>query len=164
MNDRHLDIVRSESDQSLHDNLQHIKQPGEVDVILKEFHDAKWSYCPLKLELHMNRNLHGTRVIPPFCRKIKLGDKGGTASIYFVAVQRVLVTDEALRLAINDSLYTDNLYGEVRYMFYGYGIASANTIGSATKWFSRPIVETRRGYTIWRRRLSMALVRTIKCL
>jgi hypothetical protein len=49
-------------------------------------------------------------------------------------------------------------------MFYGYGIASANTIGSATKWFSRPIVETRRGYTIWRRRLSMALVRTIKCL
>jgi hypothetical protein len=164
MNDRHLDIVRSESDQSLHDNLQHIKQPGEVDVILKEFHDAKWSYCPLKLELHMNRNLHGTRVIPPFCRKIKLGDKGGTASIYFVAVQRVLVTDEALRLAINDSLYTDELYGEVRYMFHGYGTASANNIGSATKWFSRPIVETRRGYMIWRRRLSMALVRTIKCL
>ncbi|KAF1942093.1 hypothetical protein EJ02DRAFT_454596 [Clathrospora elynae] len=112
MNDKYLAIVRSDSDQSLRDNLTSITHRDEVDRIIKDFHQDKWSYCPLELTLHMDRNLQGTRVIPPFCHKIKLGDKGGTASIYWVAIQKKLISDNDLKGALQDSLYKDEKYGE----------------------------------------------------
>jgi hypothetical protein len=163
MNDKYLAIVRTDSDQSLRDNLRHSKHRCEVDTILKEFHDEKWTYCPLELGLHMNRNLHGTRVIPPFCRKIKMGDKGGTASIYWVAVEKDLIRDEGLRLAINDSLYDDPDHGEVSSATTS-SLSHAKVIESVSKWFSSLTVGTRRAFMIWRRRLSQASPRMIRCL
>lgn len=63
----------------------------------------------------MDLNLYGTKVIPPFCFKIKLPDKGGTASIYWVAVQKDLITDIALADALQKSLYEDEKLGEVNF-------------------------------------------------
>lgn len=110
INDNHLAIV---SDKALRENLRQIMHRDEVDAVLDDFHKHKWQFCPLELTLHMSRSLHGTHVIPPFCHKIKMGDKGGTASVYWVAVQQDFILDEALRTAIKDSLYNDPEYGEV---------------------------------------------------
>jgi hypothetical protein len=107
-------IARSESDQNLRDRLAGVAHHEEVEDIVGDFHKEKWEYCPLSLTLDMNSNLHGTRVILPFCSKIKLPDKGGTASIYWVAVQKDLISDSALAYALKDSLYMDSTYGEVR--------------------------------------------------
>jgi hypothetical protein len=67
----------------------------------------------LQLTLHVDRNLQTTKVIPPFCHKIKLADKGGTASIYWVAIQKDLISDDRLKSALKDSVYTDKDHGEV---------------------------------------------------
>lgn len=52
-------------------------------------------------------------MLPPFCLKTRLNDKGGTASIYWVAVQKDLISDNALALALQDSVFTDEEFGEV---------------------------------------------------
>lgn len=109
-------IARSESDQNLRERLTGVVPQEEVEKIIEDFHKEKWEYCPLSLTLDMDRNLHGTRVIPPFCSKIKLPDKGGTASIYWVAVQKDLVSDNALALALQDSIYMDPDFGEVSFL------------------------------------------------
>jgi hypothetical protein len=83
-----------------------------VDRIIEDFQREKWAFCPLELQLHMDRPLDGTRVIAPFCHKIRLNE-GGTASVYLVAVQKDLVRDERLRAVLNNSLYVDSVFGEV---------------------------------------------------
>jgi hypothetical protein len=83
-----------------------------VDRIIDDFQHEKWAFCPLELQLHMDRPLDGTRVIAPFCHKIRLNE-GGTASVYLVAVQKDLVRDERLRVVLNNSLYVDSVFGEV---------------------------------------------------
>ncbi|KAH6866648.1 hypothetical protein BKA58DRAFT_441646 [Alternaria rosae] len=110
MYDHYID--RNENYQRLHEQLSGVARPEEVDAIIEDFHKEKWEYCPLTLTLDMDTNLQGTKVIPPFCLKIRLPDKGGTASIYWVAIQRDLVSDSALAFALKDSLYIDNIYGE----------------------------------------------------
>ncbi|KAJ6281955.1 hypothetical protein J3E71DRAFT_399644 [Bipolaris maydis] len=110
INDRYL--VRSEDDRHLRESLLEVHTRKEVDRIIQEFHRDKWAYCPLNLTLDMDVNLHGTKVILPFCGKIKLPDKGGTASIYWVAVQKDLITDSALTDALQKSLYEDDDFGE----------------------------------------------------
>ncbi|KAG9195926.1 hypothetical protein G6011_01047 [Alternaria panax] len=105
-------IARSESDKNLRERLTGVVRQDEVEKIVDDFHKEKWEYCPLSLTLDMDKNLLGTRVILPFCSKIKLPDKGGTASIYWVAVQKDLISDSALAHALKDSLYVDGTYGE----------------------------------------------------
>jgi hypothetical protein len=90
-----------------------IPSPADVDQIIKTFHDAKWAYCPLDLALHMDENLQGTKVIVPFCRKVRLGNKGGTASVYWVAVQKDLIHDDLLKDVLKESLIKDPEYGWV---------------------------------------------------
>jgi hypothetical protein len=114
MHDHYFD--HSENDQKLREQLTGVVPQEEVENIMSDFHKEKWEYCPLSLALDMGSNLHGSRVIPPFCCKIRLPDKGGTASIYWVAVQKDLVTDNALAHALKDSLYTDKVYGEVSFL------------------------------------------------
>jgi hypothetical protein len=114
IHDKYLAIVRGDSDQSLRDNLTNVVRKDEVDRIIADFHNERWAYCPLELALHMERNLQGTNVIPPFCHKIKLGDKGGTASIYWVAIQKDLIPDDHLKITIQDSIYNDDDFGEVK--------------------------------------------------
>jgi hypothetical protein len=84
-----------------------------VELIIDEFQREKWTFCPLELQLHMDRPLEGTRVIVPFCHKIKLNE-GGTASVYLVAVQEDLIRDERLKAELKDSLYEDLVHGKVR--------------------------------------------------
>ncbi|KAH8724817.1 hypothetical protein GQ44DRAFT_727596 [Phaeosphaeriaceae sp. PMI808] len=112
MNDKYLAIMRKSTDESLRDNLRQIRTPDEVEEILENFHKERGAFCPLELTLHMNRNLQDTQSIPPFCHKVKMGNKGGTASIYWVAVQKDFILDEHLKDAISASLYTDDVYGD----------------------------------------------------
>ncbi|RYN24089.1 hypothetical protein AA0112_g9043 [Alternaria arborescens] len=112
MNDKNLEYETQNSDSSLRRSLAKVANRGDVDRILEDFQRERWAYCPLKLEMHMDRYLQSTRIIPPFCRKIKLGEKGGTASIYWVTVQEMLVTDDSLKNAIQDSAYHDEDFGK----------------------------------------------------
>ncbi|CAN9388110.1 unnamed protein product [Alternaria alternata] len=105
-------LTRSESDENLREKLVGVVHHAEVETIIGDFHKEKWKWCPLNLTLDMDENLHGTKVIPPFCLKTKLSEKGGTASIYWVAVQKDLISDNALALALQDSIYTDDEFGE----------------------------------------------------
>jgi hypothetical protein len=113
MTDKRLDIIRKDSNQRLRENLRRV-EPHEVDIILREFHQERWAYCPLKLVLGMERHLEESKVIPPFCHKVPFPNKGATASVYLVAVQKDLITDESLKSAIKDSIYECPTYGEVR--------------------------------------------------
>ena len=99
---------------SLRENLRRIIPYPEVDAVLQDFNEQKWQFCPLALSLNMSRSLHDTRFIPPFCHKIKMGDNGGTASVYCIAVQKDLISDTRLCIAIEDSLYEDPDFGPVR--------------------------------------------------
>jgi hypothetical protein len=112
MTDKHLDIVREVTNRHLRESLRTF-EPREVDVILKDFHRERWAYCPLKLTIDMDHHLEGSKVIPPFCHKIPFPNKGASASVYLVAVQKDLIADEGLKRAINDSIYKDERYGEV---------------------------------------------------
>ena len=106
-------LARSENDQNLREQLASVVDPEEVEATIEDFHKAKWEYCPLYLTFDMAVSLQGTKVILPFCSKIRLPSRGGTASLYWVAVQRDLVTDNALALALKDSLYNDSDFGQV---------------------------------------------------
>jgi len=114
-------IERGETYRRLRGQLSRIVREEEADAIIEDFHREKWEYCPLNLTMDMDENLHGTKVIPPFCSKIELPRKGGTASIYWVAVQKDLVSDNALALALQDSLYTDKEFGEVSFRRHASG-------------------------------------------
>jgi len=133
-------LVRSENDQILRRQLADVVQRGEVEVIIEDFHKEKWAYCPLNLTLDMAVNLQGTKVILPFCSKIKLSSKGGTASVYWVAVQKDLVSDNALALALQDSLYNDDEFGEVSRLT----LCERNklTPSSVTRWCSNLTAST----------------------
>ncbi|KAF2823723.1 hypothetical protein CC86DRAFT_59153 [Ophiobolus disseminans] len=109
IHDNHLAIVR---DDALRNNLRRIMPHDEVNAVLDDFNKHKWQFCPMELNLHMSHSLQGTKTIPPFCHKIKMGEKGGTASIYWVAVEKNFISDEKLRIVIEDSLYEDPDYGE----------------------------------------------------
>jgi len=106
-------IERGDTYRRLRGQLSGIVREEEADAIIQDFHREKWEFCPLNLTMDMDENLHGTKVILPFCLKIELPRKGDTASIYWVAVQKDLISDNALALALQDSLYMDKEFGEV---------------------------------------------------
>jgi hypothetical protein len=129
--DRYL--TRGENDQDLREKLVGVERHAEVETIIGDFNREKWKWCPLNLTLDMDENLQGTKVIPPFCLKIKLSEKGGTASIYWVAVQKDLISDNALALALQDSIYTDDEFGQVSFPPERY--RSKLMPSSVIKWF-----------------------------
>jgi hypothetical protein len=153
-------IERSENDRNLREQLAGVVKHEEVENIMDDFHKEKWQYCPLSLTLDMERNLCGTRVIPPFCSKIKLPDKGGTASIYWVAVQKDLITDSFLASALEDSLYMDGTYGEVSFPIES--IVKTSDPLSAIKWCSNRTAVTRSETLSWRRKHSPVCSRKTK--
>jgi len=110
-----------------------IPNSDEVDQIVKNFELTRWAYCPLTLKLHLDRGLEATKVVVPFCRKIKLGDKGATASVYWVAVQQDLISDERLREALHESLHEDPDYGKVSSLG-DPDFCSSNVSLSVTRW------------------------------
>jgi len=117
INDSNFETRTQLSDSKLRTELERSPGRNEVDQILESFQKERWAYCPLRLELNMNCPLGTTRLIPPFCHKISLGE-GGTASTYLVVVQKDLISDEGLRSAIQETLYKDEIFGQVRCRVY----------------------------------------------
>lgn len=126
-------LTRIENYQDLREKLVGVVRPGEVETIIVDFDRERWKWCPLNLTLDMDENLHGTKVIPPFCLKTKISEKEGTASIYWVAVQKDLISDNALALALQGSIYTDDEFGEVSFPRRRY--QSELMPFSVIKWF-----------------------------
>ncbi|KAF2864734.1 hypothetical protein BDV95DRAFT_290159 [Massariosphaeria phaeospora] len=85
---------------------------SDVEEVIQNFDARKWAYIPRRLTLHMEENFEGGNFIVPFCRYEAINDKGGTASVYRVAVQRRFITDGKLKDALHKSLYIDPQYGE----------------------------------------------------
>lgn len=111
MTDKRLEMISSVVDETrLRDDLTEVVSRDEVDRITTDFQRERWAYCPLELRLNMDRHLQSTKIIPPFCQKIKLGEKGGTASIYWVTVQENYISDQGLKDAVEKSLYYDTEY------------------------------------------------------
>jgi hypothetical protein len=70
------------SEENLRENLSEvITDSDEVNGIVRDFQTEKWAYCPLELQLCMDRHLQGTRMVLPFCHKIRLNNKGGTVRV-----------------------------------------------------------------------------------
>jgi hypothetical protein len=157
-------LAHNERYQNLREQLTGVVHREEAEAIIGDFHREKWEFCPLELTFDMDVNLHGTRVIPPFCSKIKLFDKGGTASVYWVAVQKDLISDSALILALHDSLYVDKKFGEVGLPAMRYKIARKLMSYSVTRWCSNPTAATRSEISNWRRKHSLAYNRTTRFL
>ncbi|KAH7390460.1 hypothetical protein BKA66DRAFT_568405 [Pyrenochaeta sp. MPI-SDFR-AT-0127] len=107
-----LYIDREVNYETLRQKLKHVIPPVEIERVIEHFERSKWKYCPLELKLPVERYLEDTNVILPFCRKIKLGDKGATASVYWVAIQKELISDEGLKNALRESLHNDPEFGE----------------------------------------------------
>ncbi|KAI4928941.1 hypothetical protein J4E85_005563 [Alternaria conjuncta] len=112
IDDRTFEDEAKDNDSRLRIELERLSTCSDVDRVIEDFQKERWAYCPPKLEMNMDVHLQNTKIIPPFCHKIKLGEKGGTASIYWVTVQKDLISDESLKNAIQETLYTDKDYGD----------------------------------------------------
>ncbi|ORX98944.1 hypothetical protein BCR34DRAFT_142156 [Clohesyomyces aquaticus] len=92
--------------------LYHIRE-SEIDEVVQAFENEKWAYCaPLShFSLGMDEAFGGGRMIMPFCRRIRVNEKGGTASVSWVAIQEDLISDDKLRDALKKSLHKDEEFG-----------------------------------------------------
>lgn len=61
----------------------------------------------------MDANFESSKYILPFCRHEAVNGKGGTATVFQVSIQKQLVIDKNLENAIEESLHTDDNFGEV---------------------------------------------------
>jgi hypothetical protein len=109
----------------------------DIDEIIRTYEEQKWSYCPplRDFTLHMEADFEGTKIILPFCKRIPVNGKGGTASVYWVLIQEDLLADGKLRDALEKSRYHDEDFGWVG----GYSILVSSMANhvlrfSATKW------------------------------
>jgi hypothetical protein len=115
IDDRSLASMQERDEQVLRKSLSECGSSIQVEQVIDDFQRARWAYCPLTLSLGMEDDLRGTNTIPPFCQKLRLGHTGGTASLYWIAVQQELITDNKLASALRDSIYADEIYGEVSF-------------------------------------------------
>lgn len=90
-------------------------QPSEMDKIIEEFETDRWMFCPPldKLKLHNFNDFDQTKVILPFCRRTPVNDKGGTAKVLWVTIQKDLVTDPGMIQALQSSEIDDKDFGPV---------------------------------------------------
>ncbi|KAF2477652.1 uncharacterized protein BDR25DRAFT_299514 [Lindgomyces ingoldianus] len=91
---------------------KHIPE-ADINNIVTDFEKEKWAYCPplSYFRLYMEGDLAGGKMIMPFCHRIRVNNKGGTASVSWVAIQEDLIVDEDLRGALSKSLYKDPEFG-----------------------------------------------------
>jgi hypothetical protein len=114
--DRNLGYVESTSvfHQQLREKLQQIHVPdAEIDLITKDFESKKWAYCAPSLELHMDKNFETGEIILPYCKCERVNEKGGTASVFQVSVQKEFIHQD-LQMVLEKSIYKDSKYGDVR--------------------------------------------------
>jgi hypothetical protein len=116
----------------LRENLTNVIPSNDIETLIQQFCREKWSFCPLELELHIDRPLEGTKVIAPFCHKILLG-RGGTASVYLVTVQKDLIRDERLKAVLQDSVYHDSAFGDCYKMAMKTYVGNKKSVFEAEK-------------------------------
>lgn len=121
--DKYLNL-REDQDAPSHPKLREILREKcisstTIDCIIQEYEQEKWSYCPPldELTLHMEADFVGTKTIMPYCRRQRINNKGGTASVYWVAIQEDLIADQRLRDALEKSIYNDPTFGWVSRYF-----------------------------------------------
>lgn len=117
--DKVLDLRRNQYDAdhpALRQQLRyHNISQSEMDSIIEEFEHDRWEFCPPldKLKLHGPNDFDHTQVILPFCRRTPINNKGGTAKVSWVTIQKDLVTDTGMREALQNSEFQDELFGSV---------------------------------------------------
>lgn len=91
-----------------------LKRAGVKDVesVVAQFDAVRWAYCTPMLKLDDYRNFSGGKWILPFCRRVEITEKGGTAQLWKVAIRQEHVRAD-LRNAISRSKYMDQEFGWV---------------------------------------------------
>ena len=82
--------------------------------IIDKFENAKWAFCPPRLELDMDENFQGNFIMP-FCRRERINFKGGTASVFQAAIKQEFILDPNLKEALRKTLYHDDDHGMVSF-------------------------------------------------
>lgn len=143
MCDKYLDLSEDQY-KAHHPNLRKkLREKGigdaVIDDIIETVERERWAYCcPINhFTLHMNASFEGGKVIMPFCRRMRINNKGGTAEVFWVAIQEDLIVDQKLRDALEKSAYTDPEFGRVSNNPYAIGNTASNSQRcSATRWRS----------------------------
>jgi hypothetical protein len=84
-----------------------------AESLPERFEKAQWRYCPAIFDLGVGWD-HPRNKIIPICKKEQINDKGGTARLWQIAVQKEFV-GHRLREAVSNSMFHDtkNNLGEV---------------------------------------------------
>ncbi|KAF2265370.1 hypothetical protein CC78DRAFT_200218 [Lojkania enalia] len=72
-------------------------------------------FCTPSLDMYMELNLENwkeDRRMLPFCKRQRISKKGGTATVYQVAIQKDFVSDPELASALEKSAYKDHEFDE----------------------------------------------------
>lgn len=83
---------------------------ANIHKIMEQFDREKRAFCPVSLSFRMDRDFHSGLILP-FCDLRKVNEKGGTASVFQVAVQKEFVCDEIKKHLGNPFQFGQ--YGEV---------------------------------------------------
>jgi hypothetical protein len=73
---------------------KHEHNIDDVDAIIDNFEKKKWAFCPARLNDELRGKRFENMLILPFCARDIVNDKGGTASVFQVTVQKEFVSDE----------------------------------------------------------------------
>jgi hypothetical protein len=85
----------------------------EPDEIIAKFEKARWAFYPVELRIDLRDLVEHERILP-FAKRVPVNGKGGTATVFQVAVWQDLLRDE-LRQILQPALYEDAVYGPVRF-------------------------------------------------
>jgi hypothetical protein len=64
------------------------------DRIIEQFERAKWSYCPALIKLYKSSQFPEGQWILPFAKMEKITEKGGTAGVWQVLIQKDCIVSE----------------------------------------------------------------------
>jgi hypothetical protein len=99
---------------SLQSELEYYSIP-DAKKIIDKFENVKWAFCPPRLKLYMDVNFERGNFIIPFCRRERINLKGGTASVFQVAIKQEFILDTNLKEALRKTLYSDKDHGMVSF-------------------------------------------------
>lgn len=99
---------------SLQGGLEYHNIP-DAKKIIDKFENVKWAFFPPRLKLDMDVNFEGGNLIMPFCRHERINLKGGTASVFQVAIKQEFILDPNLEKALRKTLYHDDDHGMVSF-------------------------------------------------
>lgn len=104
--DKYLVNELRKSHTDLERAFDHHKVPDQDDIHTR-FQERKWSFCPVELTFQMEGDFSDGNHILPFHLRKAINDKGGTASVFLVAIEKDLIEDERLREVLSRTEYRD---------------------------------------------------------